>query len=151
QIPMRHLRGLRRSQIRSTFDHLSGRLRNALDWMEMRPFRAVVLAMCLPAGCASPTEIVLGIDSDLAVGTEIDHVTIAAKAMAMEPGTAGVDLRAPGAPTFPLTLGLRGSGGSAVEVTVTGQLQGADVVTQRARVTFVAGRRLRLRMTLMRR
>ena len=109
---------------------------------------AIGLAV-LASACASPTEIVLVIDTDLAVPIDIDHVDILARGAQMQ-STVGVDVGTAGSPSFPLTLGLTPTGsGGPLSVTVVGSFQGRAVVQQDAATAFVNGSERMLRMLLL--
>ncbi|MES1165270.1 MAG: hypothetical protein ABUR63_05920 [Verrucomicrobiota bacterium] len=103
------------------------------------------------SACRSPTNIVLVVDTDLVVPGEIDSVGITVTGSEPAPPVPTVDLTAPGAPAFPLTLGLAPANGSSgsVDVAVVGYLQGSAVVQQEAGTMFVGGSQRMLRMLLL--
>ena len=103
----------------------------------------------MPA-CASPTEIVLVIDTDLTVPVDIDQVEVAIMG-SQAAAPIRIDLTAPGSPTFPLTLGLiPADGPGPVRVSVIGSSQFKPVVQQDVATTFVDGSMRMLRMVLLR-
>jgi alpha-tubulin suppressor-like RCC1 family protein len=112
--------------------------------------RAVVATVAMGAAvsaCRSPTEIVLVIDTNL---TTFDIDTVAVTITGSQTQTIDVGLTAPGAPAFPLTLGLEPAGAAGpVEVSVVGSLQGNPVVQQEADTAFVEGSVKLLRMLLL--
>jgi hypothetical protein len=102
--------------------------------------RAAALAGLLAqGGCTSTTEIVLTIDTDLAV-TEMDQVQISIVGPSQQAsGPYSVNLSAPDAPALPLTLGLTPGGApSSVSIQVVGFLGSAMVVTREVQTEFVA-------------
>lgn len=117
----------------------------------------MAVAFALPGltACARLTEIVLVIDTDMIVPVELDLVDISVIGPS---GPAGapppVDLKQPGAPAFPMTLGLIDAGSSSmVSITVTGRHRDAnqvptDVATVRAQTHFVEGQKLMLPILL---
>ena len=113
------------------------------------PVLNVIGLAVLASACTSPTEIVLVIDTDLAVPVDIDHVDILARGSQMQ-STVGVDVGTTGSPSFPLTLGLTTADAAGpVSVTVVGSLQGNAVVQQDADTAFVSGSKRMLRMLLL--
>lgn len=122
----------------------------------MSTSRALASALALTtivvaAGCAEePTEIVLVVESDLAVPSELDAVRVSAIGPSGQTTTSSADLAA--GPALPRTVVLVHAGGplGPVDVTVTGDLGGAPVVERRLRVRFETGRTLRLRVLLSR-
>lgn len=113
-------------------------------------FAALVVVGAV-SGCHNPTEIVLVVDTDLAVPSEIDSVDITITGSGQPQAVPTIDLTAPGAPAFPLTLGLSPANGSsgAVDVAVVGYLQGSPVAQQEASTMFVGGSQRMLRMLLL--
>jgi hypothetical protein len=107
---------------------------------------AVVALLAL--GCApSLTEIVVVADTDLAVPGVIDAIRISAADARGNEQEGLADLRG-GAPR-PVTLGLVSRGGEgSLEVVVIGERGGIEILRRTARVSFVRGRTLALRMDL---
>src|SRR5688572_13527868 len=92
--------------------------------------RTLIASLLLGAGpgCSqTPTEVVLIVDSDLAVPGEIDGVEIVVLGPGGGTTTLRTDLRAEGAPRFPLTVGLEPEGDvlGPVEVTATARRGGS--------------------------
>jgi len=112
-----------------------------------------LVTLCAAGGCGpSATEILVVVDSDLDVGTEIDRLTIEIT----DPGGATRMSEArlgAGEPPLPRSLGMVHEGGplGEFEVLVRGRLGNDDVVTRTARVSFVPGEIRVLRMFLLRR
>ncbi len=95
--------------------------------------------------CSARTELVLVVDTNLGP-SDIDEVKVSI------PGVPDVDVAVnqPGAPSFPLTLGLVPSGANrSVQVDVVAYFQGASVVSQRADTAFVDGAQKMLRILLL--
>jgi len=107
--------------------------------------------VCVPSinGCtAELTEIVIVVDTDYEVGTQLDQVTIQARGFGDERlvSTPLADQR------LPITLGLVHDGGplAPITVVVSGKLAGRDVVVaKRTKVAFVRGQTLMLRLDLL--
>jgi len=106
------------------------------------------------AGCSGEdpvTEIVVVVDSDLSVPSELDAVRI-------EVGGAGMDrtitgpLSGPDGRPLPRTLGLVHAGGplGPIRVRAFGILGTTDVIDREARVSFVQDQTLMLRLNLLR-
>ncbi len=111
---------------------------------------SVLLAAGLAlAGCAELTEVLVVIDTDLAVPAELDELRVDVI------GPDGVARRSEGRLSgpdeLPRTLALVHRGGALgpVSVTVTGIAAGSNVVQRRARFDFVPGETRVLRMTLL--
>lgn len=101
---------------------------------------AVAGLISTPA-CRQPlTEIVLTVDTDLAVAGELDHVKIDIQGSSADGGSLFVDVAATDAPTFPLSLGLE-SGGTLgpVDVSVEAWRGGSAAVGLHVRTAFVRG------------
>ena len=119
----------------------------------MKPF-SLLVATLLSLSCLScetaRTEILVAIDSDLAVPTELDRLFVDAIGPDAVRQRAEGDL-SDGRP-LPRSLGIVHTSGplGPFQVTVTGQLDGATVLTRRARVTFEKGKTLVLPMHLVR-
>jgi alpha-tubulin suppressor-like RCC1 family protein len=115
-----------------------------------RTVRAVttVLLVVVPSSCKQSSEIVLVVDTDMTVPSDLDHVGITV-AGATQSRQLDVELAAVGAPVFPLTLGLTPAGAlSPVTVTVNASLQGTAIVEQAVQTGFVDGEQRMLRVLL---
>ncbi|HEX2677074.1 MAG TPA: hypothetical protein VHM19_10555 [Polyangiales bacterium] len=114
--------------------------------------RRLAFASCLAllAACGSDktqlTQIVVVVDSDLKVPSELDHVTIEVSGAISMP-TADADLKTK---PLPRSIGIVHEGGALgpIEVRVTGSASGTVVVERSASVYFEKGRSLLLRMPL---
>lgn len=117
----------------------------------MRLALATLLLVCA-CDADELTEIVVVVDSDLEVPEDLDELRIVVDATAIGGGTetAGGMLTSPA--SFPQHLGIvhSGQGGlGPITVTATGLLGGIPVVERRARVSFVRGRTVVLRLDLV--
>lgn len=98
------------------------------------------MAIAALAHCSKTTEIIVVVDTDLAVGAEVDEITVT-----VEDGAGFVEKRSarvgPGATALPLTLGVTAGDDPNRTVTVkaVGRLRGADVTAASIRTTFVEG------------
>lgn len=104
-----------------------------------------VLSVAGSLTCGTPTELILVVDTNLGP-SDIDDIKVSIS------GTPDVDVpvNQPGAPSFPLTLGLVPSGANrSAQVDVVAYFQGTPVVSQRADATFVDGAQKMLRMVLL--
>jgi alpha-tubulin suppressor-like RCC1 family protein len=117
-------------------------------------FPVVALAVAVSA-CRQQTEIVLVIDTDLAVPVDMDRIDISIIGSEMQSDagaqpTVSIDLTAANAPAFPMTLGLTpASGAGPVTVSVAGFSLGSRVIQQEADTNFVEGSTRMLRMLLL--
>lgn len=104
-------------------------------------------ALLVTLGCAQRTEIVVEVDSDLAVPGEIDAVEVIVTG-SQSSSASGSLLDRP----LPRTVGLVPAGGSLgpIEVRAVGTLRGVPVVERVATTSFLQGRTLLLRMFLSR-
>lgn len=103
-------------------------------------------------GCGTErTEIVVVIDSDLAVPDELDAIRVQVTGPDGSTKNAGAML-GPGETPLPRTLGLVHEDGplSPVRILVTGRSGDSDVIERRATTAFIEGRTLLLRMDLLR-
>ncbi|MES1208325.1 MAG: hypothetical protein ABUS79_20505 [Pseudomonadota bacterium] len=101
------------------------------------------------AGChgGTPSEIVVVVDTNLSAA-EVDEVVISVAGSQTQ--TVDVPLNAPGAPGFPLTLGLVPAADlGTVTVSAVGKLRGAIVVQQQADTAFVDGAPKMLALNLL--
>jgi hypothetical protein len=108
--------------------------------------------LALAAGCAdSLTEIVVVVDSDLPVPMRMDEVIVRASGPQEVPKSARAALTGPSASILPLTVGLVPKDGRAGPVTIRASARraGADVVATEVRTSFVQGRRLVVRLSLL--
>ncbi len=103
------------------------------------------------AGCAADlTEVVVVVESDLAVPTQLDEVVVEVEGAAARGQRAVASLVGGDATRLPLTLGLRpGSAGAGpLTVRVAGLRASTEFVATRVRTRFVEGRRVLLRVVL---
>ena len=114
---------------------------------------AVCALACVALACGKSSEIVLAIDTNLTVPTDIDHVTISVWGPTQTNQAIEIDLTDPREPPFPRTLGLVAQGAlSPVSISVAGLLGGiggAQVIQQDARTEFVVGQTRLLEMLLL--
>lgn len=115
---------------------------------------ALALAIATALTSCSPgelTEIVVVVDSELAVPGALDEVTILAEGPSGIPKPARALLSGSGAATLPVTLGVRPSatGNPSVIIRAEGRLLGARRVSAEVRTNFIEGRRLVLRIVLL--
>ena len=121
----------------------------------------ITFVAALPACRTPPTQIVLVVETNLSK-VDLDDVKIAVSAVAGPVDGASPDLDAgdrppfdvalgtPGAPTFPLTLGIEPSGSpGSVAISVQGLLAGNVVVQQSAVTSFVPGQQKMLLILLL--
>ena len=117
-----------------------------------------VLVLALPAmilclGCDSGprTEVIVSVDSNLSVPSELDHIRIDVVAPDGTTQSSQATL-GEGQPPLPRTLGLVHTGGAIgpFEVTVTGLVGGAESLTRLGRFTFVVGQTLAFPLHLVR-
>ncbi len=114
--------------------------------------RALFTLVALSVACSGPTEVVLVVDSNLAVPAELDAVEVLVR------GPDGIETRTrqplgqPGAPGFPLTLGVRPDADSIgpVDVAAIGLREGRPVVRQDARLSLTRGASKALHLYLLR-
>lgn len=114
---------------------------------------ALLLAAHALVGCAQATEIVLVVDTDLGVPSELTRVEIdVLNSMAM-PTRTSVDLSAAGAPPLPLTLGItsRVRANADVRVEVRGYLESGEILVRDVSTTLSPGSSRMLRVVLARR
>lgn len=104
-------------------------------------------------GCASPpTQLIVVIETNLAVPTELDTVEVSVLGPSGVAAVTTQGLTDPGSPTFPLTLGVSPETGELgpILVSAAGRLSGAEIVRQSAEVTLVPGETLTLHLVLYR-
>jgi hypothetical protein len=115
---------------------------------------SVAMASVFALGCSSGlTELIVVVDSDLAVPGELQRVTLEVTGPSGDKALqdAAVDLATGGAPTLPLTLSLTPGSGALEPVTVTAVGTGLAGVVERTVVTgFVRGERRVVRLWLLR-
>jgi len=118
----------------------------------MRVVVALAAAMALAlSGCAAGlTELVVVVESDLAVPAQLDEVVVEVSGATAGAERATARLDGAGAVPLPVTLGLRPAGGASgpVSVRVAGYRAGTEFVATRVRTRFVEGRRILLRVVL---
>jgi hypothetical protein len=123
--------------------------------MEMRARRAVVALLWSLWACAEDpapaTELIVVVDSDLLVPSELDEINLQARGpgdrMQFASAALGADQAA-----LPRTLALRHLGGALgpIVVEIEGRHAGESVVARAAQVSFIAGRSLVLPLHLAR-
>ena len=120
-----------------------------------RPAHSALLAVMMVLwGCTAddPTEVVVAVHSDLQVPAELDSISLTVQQQGSKVVEASFSLSGAGAVTLPATAGILAGKDPAVKIliTVAGHKGGAQVVSRRARLSFVAQRILLLRMDLLR-
>ncbi len=117
--------------------------------------RALALALVTVPALAScggddPTEIVLVIDSDLEVPTELDAIEVTVSGRRGAPTIVSADLTDSATPDLPLTLTLYPSSvpPSPVAIAIVASAGGTDVVRRDVRTGFVEGETRMLRVLL---
>jgi hypothetical protein len=125
-----------------------GRLRSAWLSLLVGALGALAAGSC---GGDALTEIIVVVDSDLRVPAQIDEVFVRVVGAGQVPQTAYAPLSGAGSATLPLTVGLTPKDGKAGPVTIraSGRLAGAEVLATEVRTSFVDGRRLVVRMSLL--
>ena len=114
---------------------------------------AALLAALLAASCGADddlTEIVLVVDTDLAVGVDVDAFEMVVEGPSETTEPLVVPLTGPDAAALPFSIGLVAAGPDIGELTVkvSALLRGAPVVARTARARFVAGEVRRLDVAL---
>ena len=114
---------------------------------------AAVLCAVVCACTADRTEIVVAVYSNLAVPAELDALRIDVVGPESTTPQTSMALLGAGQPSLPRTLGLVHEDGplGPFTIRVAGRRGGLDVVERRARVSFIEGRTLLLRVDLDRR
>jgi len=123
----------------------SGRLLARIDRV------SALLCVMMLCGCASElTEIIVIVDSELAVPGELDEIVVTTEGASGLPKGASANLVGAGAASMPVTVGLRPGGAQdgPVTIRVRGRLAGAERVSAQIRTRFVVGARLVLRIDL---
>ena len=116
-----------------------------------RRLHVLIVVLCaVLASCAAeaPTELIVVVDSDLAVPAALDEITIVAEGPSRIPKTARALLT--DGVSLPVTLGLRPGGTSDQDITIRafGLREGVRIVSAEVRTRFVEGRRLVVNITL---
>ncbi len=104
-------------------------------------------------GCSTQTQLVVVVETNLEVPAELDLVEVSVLGPDGVSTVTPQPLEAPGAPSFPLTLGVAPSGEALGPITVTaiGRRAGAEVVRQSATVSaLVPGETRTLHLVLYR-
>ncbi len=112
---------------------------------------AAAIAVAVAVGCTEDrTEILVVVDSDLAVPSQLDEVNVRVTGPDSDTKSAVARL-GPGEEPLPRTVGLVHEDGplGPVQILVTGGQGGAPTVERRAILSFVEGRTLLLRMELL--
>src|SRR5688500_12422964 len=109
-----------------------------------RNSRLLPVLAALAIACSSPTELVVVVDSDLAVPAELDAVRVRITGPSGRAMDATQSLGGTADPPLPLTLGVTSAAGSLgpIDVDVEGLLDGAAVVERTARTSLLAGQSL---------
>lgn len=113
---------------------------------------AAAAATTIAFGCPTdPTEIVVVVDTDLAVPSVVDRVRVDVVGIGDGARTAVADLEGAGAVGLPVTVGLVRTGGALgpVDVAAVGERDGGEVLRRDARVSFVPERTMMLRLDLL--
>lgn len=113
---------------------------------------ALALSLLLGAcGADELTELVVVVDSDLAVPTALDEVSIVVAGATGTRTTARASLDGPAGVPLPVTLGLSpgATGGTTVTIRADGLLGGVRRVSREVRTSFVENRRLVVRIALL--
>lgn len=118
--------------------------------------RAFLGAMALAAflgGCAQATEIVLVVDTDLSVPSELTRIEIDVVNSLSSPIRTTIDLTTTAAPPLPLTLGItsRTRPDADVRVEVRGYLESGEVLVRDVETRLSPGASRMLRVLLARR
>lgn len=119
----------------------------------MRRFLALFVAVCSLSACAQATEIVLVVDTDLMVPSELTRIEIDVLNSMTTPTRTSVDLSAAGAPPLPLTLGItsRVRANADVRVEVRGYLETGEILVRDVSTSLGPGSSRMLRVLLARR
>ncbi len=116
-------------------------------------FWIVALAAAGAVSCAeaTPTELVVVVDSELPVPSVIDEVRIEVEGASGLPRTSSALLAGAGSVSLPVTLGLRPrvAGDAPVSIRASGLRGGVRQVSTQVRTSFIEGRRLVVRMALL--
>lgn len=114
----------------------------------MRRWGTLAVIAWLAAGCTTPTQLVVVVDSDYAVGTEIDTVDVVISS-AMGRDEHRFALAETG---LPFSFGVLPVVGDSepVVITVSGMLSGESVTRHEVHTRFLPGRRLQLDVPLAR-
>ena len=110
-----------------------------------------VLAVFALCGCATElTEIIVIVDSELAVPGELDEIVVTTEGASGLPKGASANLAGAGAASMPVTVGLRPGGAydGPVTIRVRGRHAGDERVSAQVHTRFIAGARLVLRIDL---
>lgn len=111
-----------------------------MKWLRRAALGLAPVAL-FTAMCSKPTGLVVSVDTDLAIGADIDEIVISvARDGETTPKDKRATLGAPGSPALPLSLGVEtGPDIGVVVITARGLLRGQEVVTRTARVSAVDG------------
>jgi len=117
--------------------------------------RTALLAIAFVIGCTrEPTQLVVVLDSDLAVPSELDALQIQVEGRGVEEVRGPFSLEKLGREELPASFGVAPEGrdaGRSVTVRLSGLLDGVERLSTFARTGFVAHERLRLDLFLARR
>ncbi len=111
---------------------------------------ALAVSSCSPSETAALTEIMLVVDSDIAVPAKLDEIRMTITGPSGGPKVATAKLGS-GAPGLPRSLALVRETGklSPVEILVEGRLKGKTFLKREAKLAFLKGRTLVLPMNLL--
>lgn len=117
-----------------------------------RSRRLATLFTLALAGCAGPTELVVVVDSDMTIPSELDEVRLTVTGPAGTPASASQRLGGAGNPALPLTVAVRPSGDALGPITLVAEgLRGGTVeVTRSARTSLVRGESRMIVLMLLR-
>jgi alpha-tubulin suppressor-like RCC1 family protein len=108
--------------------------------------RAAWLVAFVVLGCSSPTQLVVVVDSDLAVPSEIDRVIVRVN---HSEGSRDAAVGLSSQSDLPQTIGISSSGKtSEVSLVAIGERDGEEVVVQEVRTGFSSGKSLVVRLSL---
>ncbi len=117
--------------------------------------RTALLAIAFVIGCTrEPTQLVVVLDSDLAVPSELDALQVHVEGRGVEESRGPFSLEGIGREELPVSFGVAPEGrdaGRSVTVRLSGWLDGVERLSTFARTGFVAHERLRLDLFLARR
>lgn len=112
----------------------------------------IAFAALLSACSSEPTQIIVAVDSDLVIPTELDAIHFDVSGPDGMSQTSDAAFSGDGALPLPRTLALTRKDGAIgpYDVRVTGLLNGAEVIERHARVSFIEGRSVILVLRLLR-
>ncbi len=113
---------------------------------------AILPCVAVAAACSGSTELVLVVDTNLEVPAEMDEVVVSVTGPGGLTVSGSEQLTAAGAPSFPLTLGIRPRGDQLgpIDIAVTGRLAGSFVIERDVQTTLSEGESKVLHVFLVR-